>query len=128
MKQTEPKNVFIASLLIFSCIITIYSFTITTTGTGRAASSIRIPVQKLESFSGQSEFYYKPAGDTRIWHVINKYSDFNSGNSDCYNMSDYTFNSDSVFVVNRYAGVQNQNQLDVTSNDFTLIANNFNNK
>ena len=59
----------------------------------------------LEQLEGVSEFYYKSKDDSRIWHVINKYSSEISGNAPEYNNSSYLFTSDSVMVINEYVGV-----------------------
>jgi hypothetical protein len=123
--KKRNQNVFIVVLLVFACIITIYSFKITVAGTGNTK---KVMIQKLESHRGQSEYYYKPAGDTRLWHLINKYSEFDSENGECHNMSCYTFSSDSVVVINQYNGIQSLNQWDITLNDLLLTANNFNNQ
>jgi len=127
MKETEPQNVFIVILLVFSCIITIYSFIITTGGIKSAGKSTRVPVIKLESFNGQSEFYYKPAGEKRVWHVVNVYSEFNPLNDNFHNMSYYEFNSDSVLVINQYAFMPDQNQQEIGDANDSQIKNNFNN-
>jgi hypothetical protein len=59
---------------------------------------------RIESFSGTSEYYLKPAGDNRLWHVINKYGCKDSGECSLNN-STYIFTADSVTVVNEIASV-----------------------
>jgi hypothetical protein len=58
-----------------------------------------------EQVEGISEFYFKPAGDERLWHIINKYGCTNSNGERTLNNSSYTFTSDSVLVVNEIATV-----------------------
>jgi len=65
----------------------------------------REPVADLEQAEGISEFYFKPAGDDRLWHVINKYGCTNSDCERTLNNSSYTFTADSVLVVNEIAEV-----------------------
>lgn len=62
------------------------------------------PAANLEEMEGISAFYYKPAGDTRIWHVVNKYGK-DSNKKFSMNNSTYTFTADSVTVVNEIASV-----------------------
>lgn len=57
----------------------------------------------IRQLEGTSEFFYKPEGDERVWHVINTYSRF-SKESPEYNSSEYLFTSDSVTVKNHYVG------------------------
>ena len=61
-------------------------------------------VADLEQVKGMSEFYYKPAGDTRIWHVVNKYG-MDTNGKNVMNNSTYTFTADSVTVINEIATV-----------------------
>lgn len=58
----------------------------------------------LEQLEGISAFYYKPAGDTRLWHVVNKYGGDSIGMYEINN-STYTFTADSVTVINEIASV-----------------------
>jgi hypothetical protein len=53
--------------------------------------------------------------------------DFNTENGECHNMSYYTFDSDSVLVINQYAIVPDQVRWDVTVTNFLQNVNNFNN-
>ena len=59
-------------------------------------------IQQLE---GTSEFFYKPEGDTRVWHVLNTYSSQFSKDAPEYNVSEYLFTHDSVTVKNHYVGI-----------------------
>ena len=68
----------------------------------------RIPKDRTimeTSGEGTSEFYYKPENDTRVWHVLNTYSQF-SKHAPEYNFSEYLFTSDSVIVKNHYVGIE----------------------
>lgn len=58
----------------------------------------------LNQVEGISAFYYKRAGDSRIWHVINKYGMDSNGKYEMNN-STYTFTADSVTVINEIATV-----------------------
>lgn len=62
------------------------------------------PVAELKQVEFLSSFYYKPAGDTRMWHVINKYGSDSNGIYEMNN-SAYTFTADSVTVINEIAPV-----------------------
>lgn len=64
-----------------------------------------VEIQVKESFSGTSEFFYKPEDDSRTWHVVNKYSSGLSKTSPEYNYSEYTFTNESVTVENNFVGV-----------------------
>ncbi len=64
----------------------------------------RKSVVDLEQVEGISAFYYKPSGDSRIWHVVNKYG-MGSNGKYVMNNSDYTFTADSVTVINEIASV-----------------------
>lgn len=59
----------------------------------------------IRQLEGVSEFYFKPEGDTRTWHVLNTYSSQFSEDAPEYNMSEYLFTSDSVTVKNNYVGI-----------------------
>jgi hypothetical protein len=59
----------------------------------------------IRQLEGASEFYYKPEGDNRTWHVLNTYSSQFSENAPEYNVSEYLFTSDSVTVKNNYVGI-----------------------
>lgn len=68
-------------------------------------SSIEIqPEAELKQVEGLSSFYYKPAGDNRLWHVVNKYG-MDTGGKYVLNNSTYTFTADSVTVINEIASV-----------------------
>ncbi len=60
---------------------------------------------ELKSLNGTAEFYFKPAGDTRLWHVTNIYAQADSDEGRTLNNSTYTFTADSVTVVNEIASV-----------------------
>lgn len=62
------------------------------------------PAAELKQVEFLSSFYYKPAGDTRMWHVINKYGSDSNGIYEMNN-SAYTFTADSVTVINEIAPV-----------------------
>jgi hypothetical protein len=68
------------------------------------SSPERQPGAELEQVEGISAFYYKPAGDHRIWHVVNKYG-MDSNGKYPMNNSIYTFTADSVTVINEIASV-----------------------
>lgn len=62
------------------------------------------PAAELKQVEFLSSFYYKPAGDTRLWHVINKYGNDSNGIYEMNN-SAYSFTADSVTVINEIASV-----------------------
>ena len=59
----------------------------------------------IEQLEGTSEFFYRTAGDTRVWHVINTYTSQFLKDTLEYNISEYLFTSDSVTVKNQYVGI-----------------------
>jgi hypothetical protein len=63
------------------------------------------PKADLEQLEGVSEFYFKPEGDSRTWHVSNTYTSELSENAPEYNNSVYLFTSDLVTVTNNYVGI-----------------------
>lgn len=65
-------------------------------------------ITELHTLSGTSEYYYKPAGESRLWHVVNKYNCSDSATYNSCNNSSYTFTADSVYVVNEYVSVPEQ--------------------
>lgn len=69
---------------------------------------------RIESLNGTSEFYFKPSGDRRTWHVVNRYTSSGDNENPGYNMSEYTFTSDSVSVVNNYIGIPDMNGQDIS--------------
>jgi len=81
-----------------------------------------------ESFTGTSEFYFKPAGDQRLWHVVNVYSSKPLKDSDFCNNSIYTFSKDSVEVINSYLVTAENGSLnfDFIGDDISANVNNFN--
>lgn len=64
----------------------------------------RQPAAELKQVEFLSSFYYKPAGDTRLWHIINKYGSDSNGIFEINN-SAYTFTADSVIVINEIASM-----------------------
>ena len=92
-----------------------------------AGKSAKVQVQMMERFSGHSEYYYKPAGDTRIWHVVNIYSELKPMNDNNQNMSFYKFNSDSVLVINQFAVIPDQYQPEIDAANVSKAENNINN-
>lgn len=127
MKASKPEKLSIIIMLALVSFVSIFSFSIITKPVN-AENSIRETNHKLECFIGQSEFYYKPAGDTRLWRVINTYYELDSDNNDCHNMSYYEFYSDSVLVINQYVGVPAQDLLEASLSNPLLLADNFSNK
>lgn len=104
MKKRKLKNTLIVSALIFSGILTGWRYG-ESAGHRKAAGGSGEILPKVESLNGSTEFYFVPAGDGRLWHVINTYSTISSDNGPGYNMSSYTFSADSVYVINEYAGL-----------------------
>jgi hypothetical protein len=64
---------------------------------------------ELKQVEGLSSFYYKPEGDSRLWHVVNKYG-MDANGKYVMNNSTYTFTADSVTVVNEIASVPDWEQ------------------
>lgn len=107
MKETKSKKVFLAVAVLLSGIITIGSFSIAETGPEtQGISKASYPMFKY--LNGTIEFNLVPPGDNRVWHIVNKFNVLDPGEGQGCNMAEYIFTSDSVFVVNKYAGVPSQ--------------------
>jgi len=120
MKKTKLANLLVGGALIFAGIIT-------GCGKGNTASDIENygfgswdQLPGFESLTGTTEFYFRPAGDNRIWHVVNKYNPIGSNEGPDYNVSSYTFTSDSVYVINEFAGVPETGQWDLSLSGLAL--------
>lgn len=104
MKSKILKNALIAGALIFSGILTGWRYG-ESEGYKNAADDLGETLPRIEVLNGTTEFYFVPVDDNRLWHVINKYNTESSNDGPCYNMSSYTFSSDSVCVINEYVGL-----------------------
>lgn len=104
MKTKKFKNALVAGVLVFSGILTGWRY-----GESEshriAADGLGETLPRVEGLNGKTEFYFVPSGDSRLWHVINKYNTVSSNDGPGYNMSSYTFSSDSVYVINEYVGM-----------------------
>jgi hypothetical protein len=70
--------------------------------------------------TGTAEFYIKPEGDSRTWHIINRYlSPSDYGNKE-YNNAEYVFSRDSVTVLNEFIEIPDEKKfgLDLTGIKF----------
>lgn len=52
-----------------------------------------------------SEIFYRPEGDTRVWHVINTYTSPLIKDTTGFKVSEYLFTADTVTVKNRFTGI-----------------------
>ncbi|HEY3250879.1 MAG TPA: hypothetical protein VGK25_07145 [Ignavibacteria bacterium] len=95
----------------------------------RNGEPVSFQLSENGSFKGSSEFYFKPEGDKRLWHVVNMYSSKPLNDSDYFNNSIYTFSQDSVEVINSYLLTPDNGKLsfDLISLDLASAANNYNN-
>lgn len=112
MKTTKSKKVIFAVAMILSGAITVGSFNLTTTGSKSASSSLGAPFLKIGSLNGSTEFYFVPAYDGRLWHIINKYNASLKG-KETHNSSSYFFSKDSVSVKNNYVDISDFNQQEI---------------
>ncbi|MCC6866795.1 MAG: hypothetical protein IT280_11630 [Ignavibacteria bacterium] len=99
MKIVKYLKLMSLPLILLAVIITGFSL-----NKSDNSSFERQPAAELKQVEFLSEFYYKPAGDSRLWHVINKYSSDSNGIY-VMNNSAYTFTADSVTVINEIASV-----------------------
>ena len=106
-KTTEL--LFGGSLILTGIVMGWISGTTATTPKNDSFASEPLPV--IETFNGTAEYYFKPAGDYRLWHVINKYGQSQLNDGPGYNMSSYTFSSDSVTVINEFTDVPKDGQI-----------------
>jgi len=113
MKTKNLKDEIISIILIISCLIIGCSIGFVTSSPKSAGSGLRKILPIGVSLSGKTEFSFVPSDDNRVWHVINKYSPVSSGDGPGYNMSSYTFSSDSVIVINEYVGLPDEKQWDL---------------
>ena len=95
--------------------------------TDKSAAYAFTAKQEPEALNGIADFYIKPAGDSRIWHIINKYPGLNQTGGNSSNMSYYTFTSDSVLVVNEYAEMPKAETWDAVLARFFMNQENINN-
>jgi hypothetical protein len=115
MKNPKFKKVIFAAALLISGLITIGSFNVTTTGSKSASSILETPFLKIGSLSGSTEFYFVPAGDGRLWHIVNNYSTLSNGKKS-HNTSSYLFSKDSVSVKNDFSVIPEMNLQEILSN------------
>jgi hypothetical protein len=103
-KTKKIMYAFLAALFI----LMVSSYGIATSGSHAAGAS---GAPKLENLNGKSEFYFTPAGDNRVWHIVNKYGSPDSDRG--INEASYFFTSDSVYVICEYAGITNSSELNL---------------
>jgi hypothetical protein len=100
------------AITITAFLLAVVVICLSLTASKRAKSTEKFISSELTekaSLKGSSEFYLKPAGDERLWHVINTYTS-NTGEDQCNNSS-YLFSGDTVLVVNKYyVDADNQEQ------------------
>lgn len=111
MKNLKHLKLFMLSSILLAVIVTGVALKNQEVTNVNKQALLEIPVK--ESLRGTSEFFYKPEGDSRTWHIINKYSSGLSENSKMHNNSEYTFTNECVTVENNYVGI----------NNYELIAN-----
>src|SRR4030095_2420221 len=100
MKRTNHQKALTAAAILGT--IAVMCFIILSTPKRAKSNEKLISYELTEkaSLEGSSEFYLKPAGDEKLWHVINTYTS-DTGEDQCNN-SNYLFSGDSVLVVNKY--------------------------
>lgn len=126
MKKTKLINEIAGVLLIIAFITAGCSIGSIYSDTKSAGSGYRGALSRPESLQGTTEFSFINAGDGKVWHVINKYNPVGSGEGPGYNMSTYDITSDSVNVVNEYAGIPDAIQWDLSLSGLTAENLNFN--
>lgn len=107
MKTTKTKKL-MYTILTALFVLSVSSYGIATSGS-HAVQASGAPV--LMNLEGKSEFYFTPAGDNRVWHIVNKY-----GSPDSYrgiNEANYLFTADSVSVICEYAGIPGPGDLNL---------------
>jgi hypothetical protein len=112
MKLPKLKNTIFAVTIVFTGIAA-FSYGISTGVPVDAGSGFRIQVPRPESLKGTTELNFVSADDNRVWHIVNNYSALESAGSPAYNTSSYFFGKDSVCIINEYAGVPDQNPLNI---------------
>ncbi len=127
MKLPKFKNTIFAAAVAISGLIAVFSYSLAADRPAEAGSSFEIPVPKLESLEGTTEFNFVPVNDNRVWHIVNKYTALESNDGPYYNTSSYFFGKDSVCVINEYAGVPEQNPWDISLAQSISNANSFHN-
>jgi hypothetical protein len=126
MKKTKLINEIAGVLLIIAFLTAVCSIGTISSDTKSAESGYRGAFSRPESLQGTTEFSFINAGDGKVWHVINKYRPVGSGEGPGYNMSTYDITSDSVNVVNEYAGIPDAIQWDLSLSGLTAENLNFN--
>lgn len=112
MKIGKSKKVIFAAVVLLSGIIAIGSIGITEKGI-KTQGGPKASYPMFEFLHGAMEFNLVPPGDRRVWHIESVYKPLHPGEEPQYNTSDYTFKRDSVQVVNKYAGMPNEDPLGI---------------
>jgi hypothetical protein len=111
MKKETFKNLAVMTILLAACIVTGFSSSgVNATYTGNKNS---LPVPATETLRGITEFYFKSPGDSRTWHIKNRYINPDSEDKPDYNTSYYSFSADTVTVINEYIGIPEAVQWDL---------------
>jgi hypothetical protein len=120
MKTTNNYKILALTAVLFTVLMVSFVKIASANQAKIAEDSISLELSEHESFIGNSEFYLKPAGDDRIWHVINSYiSSGSSDDSEGMNNSCYIFSNDSVLVINKYVVDSENDKL-----NFALVGTN----
>jgi hypothetical protein len=99
MKRTNHQKVLTAAAILGTIAVMCFIILSTPKRAKSMEKLISYEVTEKASLEGNSEFYLKPAGDERLWHVINTYTS-NSGEAQ-YNNSSY-LSAEILMVVNKY--------------------------
>src|SRR5258706_14548662 len=98
MKKTKIIKTLIIPVII--CASVLFGWKINKAAQNNIEFSICTVEASMENFNGSSEFFFRPIGDTKSWHIINRYVSQNENDTLECNNSDYLFSKDLVQVVN----------------------------
>lgn len=129
MRTTKLFKIFTITAILLVVVLTCFKLASAAKEPVITSKQHSISLAEEQSFKGTSEFYFKPAGDERLWHVLNLYSSKPLDDSDCYNNSIYTFSQDYVEVINNYLVIPDNGKLsfDVIGLNLASDVNNFSN-
>ena len=119
------KNLTIMAVLL-AIVVTCFKIASASKETKDNENKLSLRLSEQESLTGNSEFFFKRAGDDRTWHVINRYSSLPFNDSSFCNNSNYLFTKDSVTMINEYLVVTEDGKLDFNLIGFNPAGNNLN--
>jgi hypothetical protein len=98
MEPTETKKAISTVLLVLLTVISLAAISSVRPHKGERPAALS---------GGITEHYFIPEDENgRTWHIVNEF--YPDGSAECpgYNNAEYTFSNDSVSVIVKYSGIQ----------------------